>query len=255
LISPGRATSLTQRYCRWHEAVRTLAKLHRADRYAVGLGEYGKPAGFYNRQIATLSRIQDAQSKAVDVETKEAVGELPHWKEMTAFFSKYQPQDRSTLIHGDYKIDNLVYHKTEPRVIGILDWEMSTVGHPLSDLSNLLTPYMWAQAPVASLQGPFAEGKTPGLPSKAQVLAWYAEVGGWDPAPVVEWGAAFSLLRNCVIVQGIAARIALRQASSAQAKQHAERMPLFAEYTFNLVENLQEEEEEKQAAEAAKSKL
>lgn len=110
-------------HSRWHDAIRTLAKLHRVHPQSVGLSDFGKPSGFYNRQIRTLGTISLAQAQAVDVKTEKPVGDIPHFSQMVAFFadSTMQPQDRSTLIHGDYKIDNLVYHKTEPRVIGILE--------------------------------------------------------------------------------------------------------------------------------------
>jgi len=106
---------------RWHDAVRTLAKLHRINPKDIGLEGFGKPTGFYNRQIATFSTIGDAQAKAVDVETHKPVGPIPHFDEMLKFFKEEQPKDRGHLVHGDYKIDNLVFHKTEPRVIGILE--------------------------------------------------------------------------------------------------------------------------------------
>lgn len=89
----------------------------------MGLADFGKDKNFYDRQLATFKTIQDAQSKAVDVETKEPVGKIPHYDEMVAFFGNKstQPKDRSGFVHGDYKIDNVVFHKTEPRVIGILE--------------------------------------------------------------------------------------------------------------------------------------
>ena len=107
----------------WREAVHTLARLHAVDYKKVGLETFGKPHGFYNRQIQTWTTICASQAKAVDVETKEPVGQLPHFEETVRFFKneKSQPRDRTTLVHGDYKIDNLVFHKTEPRVIGILE--------------------------------------------------------------------------------------------------------------------------------------
>jgi hypothetical protein len=108
---------------RWHDAIRTLAKLHRIRPKDVGLENYGRPSGFYDRQIKTFATISKAQAAAVDIETKEEVGQIPHIEEILGFFSdrKLQPEDRGTPIHGDYKIDNLVYHRTEPRVIGILE--------------------------------------------------------------------------------------------------------------------------------------
>jgi aminoglycoside phosphotransferase (APT) family kinase protein len=110
--------------CRWHDAIRTLAKLHRIIPKDVGLEKYGKPLGFYDRQIKTWTTITKAQAATIDVETKEPVGQIPHIDEIFTFFrkQKFQPKDRGTLIHGDWKIDNLVFHKTEPRVIGILEY-------------------------------------------------------------------------------------------------------------------------------------
>lgn len=109
---------------RWHDAIRTLAKLHRVDTKSVGLESFGKASGFYNRQIATFGRITDAQAKTKDLETGEEVGQIERVDDMLSFFRdpKTQPKDRGQLIHGDFKIDNLVFHKTEPRVIGILEW-------------------------------------------------------------------------------------------------------------------------------------
>lgn len=109
---------------RWHDAIRTLAKLHRIDPNSVGLSDFGKTSGFYERQIKTLNTISASQAQAIDVDTKLPVGKIPHFDEMVAFFKDpiTQPKDRVALIHGDYKIDNLVFHNTEPRVIGILEY-------------------------------------------------------------------------------------------------------------------------------------
>ena len=108
---------------RWQDAVITLAKLHRIPPSSIGLSSFGKPSGFYNRQIKTFSTISAAQAQAVDTETKTLVGNTPHYEDVVKFLRdpKSQPRDRASLIHGDYKIDNLVYHQTEPRVIGILE--------------------------------------------------------------------------------------------------------------------------------------
>ncbi|KAI4227296.1 MAG: hypothetical protein L6R36_002503 [Xanthoria steineri] len=107
----------------WHDAIRTIARLHRLSPPAVGLSTFGKPSGFYNRQLKTLGIISRSQAQAVDVESHKAVGNISHFDDMVDFFSdpKKQPKERATLIHGDYKIDNLVYHKTEPRIIGMLE--------------------------------------------------------------------------------------------------------------------------------------
>ncbi|KAI9813076.1 MAG: hypothetical protein M1827_004296 [Pycnora praestabilis] len=233
-VAPAERTEM------WHDAIRTLAKLHRIDPKSVGLETFGKPLGFYNRQIATFQTISEAQSKAVDIETNVPVGKIPHFDDFLDFFKdpKTQPRDRGSPVHGDYKIDNLVFHKTEPRVIGILDWEMSTIGHPLSDLANLLTPFLLANSTAVRGQPAFRPDATPGLPSRRQCIQWYREVSGWDPESELTWGDAFGLFRGSVIMQGIAARYAMRQASSEKAKDYAAQMRPFGEFAWGLVERI-----------------
>ncbi|MCJ1420829.1 hypothetical protein MMC32_007188 [Xylographa parallela] len=255
---PG--VSEAQRREMWRSALLTLASLHSTSPASVSLSSFGRPSGFYNRQLKTLGTISTSQAQAIDIETGVQVGKIPHFDDVVAFFRdpKTQPQDRGTLIHGDYKIDNLVYHKTETRVIGILDWEMSTIGHPLSDLANLLGPYTLAQPqprPSISSQKssrPLIESRSnpaflansgvPGLPSRNECIAIYAEAAGWDPRPEHKgdtdeslWGDAFGVFRNSVIMQGIAARYALRQASSAQAQEIGALMGPFGEAAWTLV--------------------
>jgi len=235
-VTPAERTKM------WHSAITALAKFHSVNPKSVGMESFGKPNGFYNRQLATFNTISDAQAKAVDVETKQPVGKIPHQDDIVAFFSdpKTQPKDRSSFVHGDYKIDNVVFHKTEPRVIGILDWEMSTIGHPLSDLANLLTPFLTATSDKAISIGrgskAFLPGATEGLPSQKQLISWYSEVAGWDPTPDMTWGDAFGIYRGSIIMQGIAARYALRQASSAKAKDYAVQMKPFAEFAWDLIQ-------------------
>lgn len=123
-------------------------------------------------------------------------------------------------------------------------WEMSTIGHPLSDLSNLLSPYSFAVDPPNSAMTPRtneafkSSARTPGLPSRAQCAQWYAEVAGWDPAPELEWGDTFANFRNSVIMQGIAARYAQRQASSEKAKEVGSLMGPYGEFTWGLADRL-----------------
>lgn len=239
----------------WHSAITTLAKLHRTDYTApaLQLASYGKAHGFYNRQLATWRAICDAQAQAVDVDTHEAVGPIhPKFAEIMAYFADQsrQPKDRASIVHGDFKIDNLMFHPTEPRVIGILDWEMSTIGHPLSDLVNVLSPFTMAlmTSPPSrnqDLEFPhfpdshkFLPGKTPGLPTYEELLAWYVDENGgaYDPRPDMSWGSAFGTLRAAAIMQGIAARVARRQASSEVAHQFAGSFRTLGELTWRLVE-------------------
>ena len=123
-IDLGVIGSWTNARPRWKDAVRTLAKLHRVNPASMGLFTFGKPAGFYDRQIVTFRTISESQGRVQDAETRKPVGAIPRMDEMLEFFSNHRtrPADKGAIIHGDYKIDNLVYHETEPRVIGILEY-------------------------------------------------------------------------------------------------------------------------------------
>ena len=139
---------------------------------------------------------------------------------------------------------------------------MSTLGHPLSDLSNLLGPYTLASAAPEAFTSPDAPTplksrinpafippiSTPGLPSRDQLITWYAEGAGWDPGRVSAWGDAFGVFRNSVIMQGIAARWALRQASSEKAIEYAVQMRPFAQLAWGLCERLKKGERQRGGA-------
>jgi aminoglycoside phosphotransferase (APT) family kinase protein len=131
---------------------------------------------------------------------------------------------------------------------------MSTVGHPLADFVNLITPYTTASIPFSEQTGRsnpafrktnLPSGPFAGLPSKQQVTKWYSAIAGWDPTPVVGWGEAFSIYKGCIIMQGIAARYAMRVASSAKAKDYAVLMKPYAEVGWLMIEQLIENDQEK----------
>ncbi|KAL4769822.1 kinase-like domain-containing protein [Aspergillus nidulans var. acristatus] len=216
---PG--VSAEERTALWREAMVTLAKLHRVDPGSIGLAE-------------TWRNLTTAQGAVLDKETMEPVGPVPGVEDMIKFFSfpRYKPKDRASLVHGDFKIDNLVYHKTEPRIIGILDWEMSTIGHPLADIANVVHPW--------TLSLPHSKDGTEGLPSIPQCLAWHASEAGWHPAPApdLRWAEAFCLFRLSIIYQGIAARYAARQASSTQAKERGRAMYPSAELAMRVIRDI-----------------
>ncbi|KAK5109819.1 hypothetical protein LTR62_006552 [Meristemomyces frigidus] len=254
---PG--VSESHRRLMWQSAVETLAKFHSVKPRDVNLESFGRASNFYNRQLKTFATISEAQAKAVDIETKVPVGKIPHYDEMVKFFgqAETQPKDRSTFVHGDYKIDNMVFHPTEPHVIGILDWEMATIGHPLSDLTNLLMPFTTASsarlATVGRANPAFRPGTTPGLPTKEDCLKWYeGAVSGWRvDDKEMTWADAFGIYRGSVIMQGIAARFALRQASSEKAGDYAVQMAPFAEMGWEFVREFMKKLE----AEGGRAKL
>lgn len=118
---------------------------------------------------------------------------------------------------------------------------MSTIGHPLSDLVNITMPFVLAVG-GPDPQKEFIPGQmAPGMPTKSQVIDWYAEVAGWDPHAELKWGEAFGMFRNACIMQGIAARYALRQASSAKAKDYGDKMEPFGRFCYGLIVDAQKE--------------
>ncbi|KAI8887985.1 APH-domain-containing protein [Backusella circina FSU 941] len=210
-----------RRQC-WISAVETLGKLHAVDFTAVGLGDYGRNSGFFQRQMRSLGKVQAAQAAVVDEDTGKAVGPLPRIDELYAWFKRNEVEDVATIVHGDFKIDNMIFHPTEPRVIGVLDWELSTIGHPLSDLSNLFQPFYVPNVGqligLRDIKGPLP------IPGAEELMKYYCGQRNISyPIPNWEFAIAFSFFRLAVIAQGIAARVARKQASSAQAKIYAEK--------------------------------
>ncbi|GMG55278.1 unnamed protein product [Aspergillus oryzae var. brunneus] len=219
--------------------LRTLVKLHTLDYNTVGLGGLGKHNKFYDRQIRTFTEIAQRQSRAVNANTNVPLGELPHLVEIASFFKTNQPKDRSGIVHGDFKIDNIVFHKTEPKVIGVLDWEMATIGHPLSDVVHLLSPIFQESGPAAPVLRDGGRHSIPGLPGLEESLRWYNE-SGYEARPDLDWGIAFAHFRGCVIAHGIAARYVTGQSKSPGAKEWADSLDSRAQIMWETVKKLRE---------------
>ncbi|CAG8436702.1 6384_t:CDS:2 [Ambispora gerdemannii] len=224
-------SSLSQKDCRqcWYSAIDTLAKLHSIDHKSIGLKGYGKPSGFYSRQIHSLLRVSAAQATARD-KNDVAVGEIPRLDEIIKWLKRNELPDETTIVHGDYKIDNLVYHPTESRVIGILDWELSTIGHPMSDVANLLMHY-YLRHDTFNLFPGFIGAKDINVPSLEELMRLYCEKTR-RPYPIKKFDYAIF----GVITQGIDARVALKQASSAEAKKYNGAFKKSAECALEIVD-------------------
>ncbi|KDE02693.1 hypothetical protein MVLG_06781 [Microbotryum lychnidis-dioicae p1A1 Lamole] len=229
----------------WMSIIKTLASLHKLNSDKIGLGDFGSKAPFYPRQIKSLSRVSRAQALVKDDVTGNEVGEIPGFDFLVDWYSKNAPEGRGLeggVIHGDFKCDNMIFHPTKPEVIGVLDWELSTLGHPYSDLANLLQPFYvpeqeGAPRPSAlSALRDISEADLP-IPSAEQLLKAYCKEMG-QPYPLQRWTAAvsFAFFRLAVITQGIAARAAKGQASSAKAKSYSTMFPLVGMLAVETIE-------------------
>jgi aminoglycoside phosphotransferase (APT) family kinase protein len=207
--------------------VETLAWLHSIDPDKIGLEGYGKKTGFYARHCNTFSRIEAQQAVVKDLRTGEPLGRAHEsYDEVVDYVRDNLPGDRYAIVHGDFKFDNLVLHSTEPRVIAILDWELSTIGHPLSDLVFHLSPFFSdyansGKSVLSATDSPFKpenRGKS-GIPNPQELLERYAQIVGFDvrkDGGGRDWEIAtiFHYLRGATISHGIRARAISGQASS-----------------------------------------
>ncbi|KAM0753919.1 APH-domain-containing protein [Meredithblackwellia eburnea MCA 4105] len=217
--------SKEERTACWKSIITTLAKLHQLKPQEIGLGDFGSTKPFYPRQIKSLSKLSAAQAAVTDVESGDPVGEIPGIDQLMPWYQRNCPNGdkwEGGIVHGDFKCDNMIFHPTEPRVIGVLDWELSTLGHPLSDLANVLQPFYiptdnLSQSHLVALRG-IPPSQLP-IPDAETLIKTYCEATGRQ-YPLPHWDAcvSFAFFRLSVIMQGIAARIARRQASSANAK-------------------------------------
>ncbi|KAJ3343472.1 hypothetical protein HDU93_008131 [Gonapodya sp. JEL0774] len=212
---------------------RTFARMHKVDPKACGLaGQKGfhKIGDFYPRQLRTWSQIHAAQRK-VKYPDGALVPQIERFDDIVAWLQKNMIPDEIAIVHGDSSLHNVIVHNTEPRIIGILDWELSTIGHPLADVATLLGSFF--QQPGAG--GPLtptspAINRGPGYEEHDPVayLRAYADEAGRSLEGV--WGVwdfcmCFSRLKSAVIMQGIAVREARGQASSTFAKAYAAMVP------------------------------
>ncbi|KAI8620484.1 kinase-like domain-containing protein [Chytriomyces sp. MP71] len=218
----------------------TLAKLHSANVAQLGLSDYSRnPTGFYSRQIATLTAVTKQQYAS----NPEKVPAIPRLDDMLAWFKRNMvPDEPATIVHGDFKLDNVIYHPTEPRIIGILDWELSTLGHPLSDLANCLLPWYTPTAFDGTLPGAhgFKDADRPlHVPEVTVLIKEYCKRAERKyPIEKFEFCIAFSFFRALVIVQGVQARAARKQASSGNAIQIDDSMMrVVAQLVLNYVDN------------------
>jgi aminoglycoside phosphotransferase (APT) family kinase protein len=203
---PG--VSPEDRAAMYEDMADVLARLHGVNVAAVGLSDYGKPGNYYARQIARWGQ-QYLAAKTGDIPSMDRLMEwLP---------ANIPPGDETAIVHGDYRVENLIFHPTAPRVVAIVDWELSTLGHPLADLAyNCLTYHLPADALG---RADAADGDRRGIPGEGEYVAAYCRRTGRDGVPHWNFYVAFSMFRLASILQGVYARGLQGNAASAYALQ------------------------------------
>ena len=205
----------------------TLAALHGVDYAAVGLDDYGRPGNYFARQIARWSKqYQDDADAGRDADMDALVAWLP---------DNIPADDETRIVHGDFRCDNMIFHPTEPRILAVLDWELSTLGHPLADFAYHAMMYRMPPDIVAGLAG--ADIAALGIPSERDYITAYCARTGRTAIPDYDFYVAFNVFRLAAIFHGIKGRVIRGTAASAHARERAAAFPRLARLAREAMES------------------
>jgi aminoglycoside phosphotransferase (APT) family kinase protein len=193
----------------YDDANRTIARLHSFDVGKLGLADFGKPGNYFARQISRWTK----QYQASQTDTIEEMDRLIEW------LPERIPADESvSVVHGDFRLDNMVFHPEEPRVIAVLDWELSTIGHPIGDFTYHLMAWQMPEIGIGSTGLGDKDIAALGIPSEQEYIDWYCRrTGRPDGIAHREFYSAYNFFRLAAILQGIAGRVRDGTAASAHA--------------------------------------
>jgi aminoglycoside phosphotransferase (APT) family kinase protein len=202
----------------------TIAALHAVDYVGVGLGEYGRPGNYFERQIGRWSKqyLEDVEA-----------GRDPNMDRLLDWLPNHIPSgDETSIVHGDFRIDNMIFHPREPRILAVLDWELSTLGHPLADFAYHAMMYHMPPEIVAGLAG--ADLAALGLPTEQDYVASYCARTGRDGIPDYDFYLAFNFFRLAAVFHGIKGRVIRGTAASSHANDRAKSFPQLAEIGWRV---------------------
>ncbi len=201
---------------------KAMADLHMIDIEKAGLADFGKPGNYFTRQIGRWSRqyLEDPDA-----------GRVPSMDKLVEWLPANIPAgDETSVVHGDYRCDNMIFHPTEPRVLAVLDWELSTLGHPLADFSYHLMMYRMPPATTTGLIG--NDLVALGIPSEEEYVAAYCRRTGRAGIDNLDFYIAYNMFRLAGIIHGIRGRVVRGTAASAHAKKSAEGVELLADLAW-----------------------
>lgn len=206
------------------EMVRVLAELHAIDPHGIGLGDFGRPGNYMARQVSRWSRQYEAAR----------TDDIPSMTALMPWLADHVPDDGTTsIVHGDFRQDNMIFHPSEPRVIALLDWELSTLGHPLADLAYSCMVYLVDSPYHAALGG--VAGPDSGIPTMEERVADYCARTGREGIESWTYYLAFSLFRSASIIQGVYKRGLQGNASSSRALELGQLVRRFSDAAWDLV--------------------
>ena len=221
--------SAAERRAIFLEMNRVIAALHQVDYVKVGLAEYGKPGNYIERQVARWTK----QYRASETETIDAMDRLITWLP-----ANIPPGDETSIVHGDYRLDNLMFHPTEPRIVAVLDWELSTLGHPLADFAYHCMNW---QIPAGMFRGLGGLNLAAlGIPPADEYVARYCKATGRAAINPDHWDfyVAYNLFRGAAILQGIMGRVKDGTAASKQAVEAGRAARPMGELAWQQVEKI-----------------
>ena len=213
----------------WEELNRVIAQLHMLDYRALGLEGFGKPGNYIERQVARWTK----QYQASETQPIAAMNDLIAWLPRNI-----PPETATTVVHGDYRLDNVIFHPREPRILAVLDWELSTLGDPLADFAYHCMSWHIPPGQFRGIGG--LDLAALGIPSEAEYVRMYCERTGRNGIEQSHWDfyMAYNLFRIAAILQGIAKRVVDGTAASAHARDAGSRARPMAELGWRQVEKI-----------------
>jgi len=216
------------RAAHYDELNRVLAALHSVDYAAVGLGDFGKTGNYIERQVGRWSK----QYQAAAADRIPAMDRLIEWLPRHV-----PPGDETAIVHGDFRLDNVIFHPTEPRILAVLDWELSTLGHPLSDFAYQVMAWRLSPREFRGLEG--CELATLGIPSEDEYIAAYCRRTRRTDVAHWEFYLIFNMFRIAAILHGVLARALQGNAASGNAVEQGSRARLIADVAWDMAQRMQ----------------